>query len=841
MGLPATVAAGQPGLPPIPPTSDAYAPPPVPECFYTGSGYGLCQVWVIPAGGSVVLFTHPGPGGVYHLTGPAPLQYTQHVSCGAESGICLYNHLDWTVYATRVSGCATNTTTCDVKVPKGSGWTPVYVRQNNGPKLLYALWGGPPAGTYGATAGSLGGTISGYVTDATHRGVSGVTVTASTGGSAYHAMTDYRGFYIMGVAAALYSVSAAGPEGPYGPPSVDVLVTPGGAGYASFVASGYEVGGVVQGKQCGESSCSPPQAVGGVPVLVTGTTTNGKALNAAAVSKEGTGKWSLTLPAGRYTAGPTLDGKTFAGPVFDPATHSVVLAKGPSWGNDFLACLQGASSGPRSGAVTEGPMLPAARIAAVARPPTVSSCQSVYTVTLFGFLPKGPIVDASRLARHATTFGPDYRSANNVVGATTKALSWNGDEYPACFDEEASEAHEGHTVGWYSYIMGQSLGKVTLKLLWNTGLRSTGQPLQVTPVGPIITKSYPLTKVYQWMDAKTRQRGSCQEPGQSKILATVQTDGTSFTMEVAWGFGFPSVTGVKGGEPPGFIERRIIPLLDNFGSWGKKLHQSFDKLTPEQKFQVVTTISMFSLLAAMHLVVAPLVALAPAALAAIGVSAAEAEALVKCADILEWLHEAHSVSEALEVLNAFGGSYPIAAAIVRGQFSLEGGVLVTSNHMDYYQGGKTTFALSVVSTKFPQVALQVQRRSWPENFSRLLPWKNDPLPYSSVSTANTFGQNPDDFYFVNALANPGAYTSGEPNAYDAMWADTAQLPRLRDAVTMTGSPYPADNKGVSWADLREDVQDEAISPACKIDVKHSDRLETASDNTICWRMNDGSP
>jgi hypothetical protein len=827
MSLPATEAAGQPGLPPMPPTTIPSVPPPVPECWYTGTtgDYGTpCPGMAIPAGGTVVLFTHPGKDGVFHLTGPAPLQTKQHVSCGAESGICLYNHMDWTVGAERVSGCETNSTTCDVRVPKGAGWEAVYVRQNTGPKLLYALWGGLP-----------GGIISGTVTDDFGAGVPGVAVTAAGPGGG-SATTDYLGFYTMNVLAGNFRVSA-GPQ--YDPTSTDVTVPPGADAGASFMARGYEVGGVVYGRP--GCSCSP-EAVGGVPVLVTGTATNGKAVKATAVSKVGTGKWSLRLPAGSYTAGPTLDGKTFAGPVFTPATHPVVLANGPSWGNDFVACLQGSSAGPSSENLTEGRMLPAARVAAGARFPTAAQCQSVYTVTLSGGLPQGPIVDPSRLARHATTYGPHYKSANNLVGALAKALPWNWAEhqYPACFDEEASEAHEGHSVEWYSYILGQGLGKVTLKLLWSWAPRQAGQPLEVTPIGPVVRKPYPLTKVYQWLDVQTRQKGSCQEPGDSKIMAAVQTDGTSFTMEVVWGFGFPSVTGVKGGEPPGVIERRIVPLLDNFGPWGKKLHQSFDKLTPGQKFQVVTTISMFSLLAAMHIVVAPLVALAPAALAAAGVSAAEAEALVETADVLELLHKAHSVSEALEVLNAFGGSYPIAAAIVRGEFSLERGELVTANHMDYYVGGKTTLALSVVSTKFPSVALLVQRRSYPENFSRLLPWANNPLPYGNVSIANTFSQNPAASYLVNVLANPGAYASGQPSAYDAMWADTAQLPRLRDAVTMTGGPYPADKNGVSWAGLRKEVQDEAIVPACKVDINHSDQLETASDNTICWRMNDGS-
>ena len=353
MNLSATDATAQGGLPTPPPGDFApNGPPPVPEYWYTGS-----EADNIPAGGTVVLFTHPDvvlthpySYGVFRLKGPQPLQTKHSVACG-DLG-CVYNHLDWSVFSGDVvSGCGTNSSTCDVEVPpQATGWTAVMVRQNTEPPLIFLLWN------------SLvpGGTIRGTVTDATGAGVPGVDVNG--------AATDYAGFYTTDVAAGTYTVSASGPGGPYVPASRRVTVPRGGAVEADFTAKSYEVGGLVQGKQCGEGSCSPPQGVGGVPVLVTGTTTNGKAVKATAVSKAGTGKWSLRLAAGRYTTGPTLDGKTFAGPVFTPATRPVVLAKGPSWGNDFLARLQGPGSGPGTGGVTEGPMLPAVRVAARTSP-----------------------------------------------------------------------------------------------------------------------------------------------------------------------------------------------------------------------------------------------------------------------------------------------------------------------------------------------------------------------------------------------------------------------------------------------------------------------------------------
>jgi len=40
-------------------------PPPVPHCYYTGSGYGLCEDYVIPMPGEVVLFTRPDKDGIF--------------------------------------------------------------------------------------------------------------------------------------------------------------------------------------------------------------------------------------------------------------------------------------------------------------------------------------------------------------------------------------------------------------------------------------------------------------------------------------------------------------------------------------------------------------------------------------------------------------------------------------------------------------------------------------------------------------------------------------------------------------------------------------------------------
>jgi hypothetical protein len=54
----------------------ANEPPPVPECYHTGSGYGSCEGYTIPRPGSIVEMIYPDKKGIFKLTGPAPSQWT---------------------------------------------------------------------------------------------------------------------------------------------------------------------------------------------------------------------------------------------------------------------------------------------------------------------------------------------------------------------------------------------------------------------------------------------------------------------------------------------------------------------------------------------------------------------------------------------------------------------------------------------------------------------------------------------------------------------------------------------------------------------------------------------
>jgi len=206
-------------------------PPAVPHCYYTGSGYGLCEGIVLPMPGTVILMTHPDKSGVFKLHGPAPLQTETAVACG-DAG-CVYNHLDWSNYATLVSGCQANTTTCNVRVDPRPSWTPVFVRQNNDPAILYLLW----------NSGKPGAIISGYVRDKDEQGVQGATVSAQGEGSFSSPVDATTGFYSINVKAGQYTVTPSGGPTSVKPPRFDpesaaITLDPGAEANANFTLNG---------------------------------------------------------------------------------------------------------------------------------------------------------------------------------------------------------------------------------------------------------------------------------------------------------------------------------------------------------------------------------------------------------------------------------------------------------------------------------------------------------------------------------------------------------------------------------------------------------------------------
>lgn len=212
--------------------------PPIPDCFRTGSGYGLCDGTQIPGGSAIVQMTAENKKSSFYLTGPAPLQSTKAVACG-DLG-CVYHHLNWVLGsgASAVLGCGVNQSTCDVRVAPGVGWTAVYVRQDNDTATLYAIYN---------TGKKDGAVITGYVTDKDRNGVTGTSVDAygqgkSTGKRGF-AVSGDQGYYAMEVPAGSYKVVPSGGLGGKKPPTfepdgTELSVGPGGKAKANFTLQG---------------------------------------------------------------------------------------------------------------------------------------------------------------------------------------------------------------------------------------------------------------------------------------------------------------------------------------------------------------------------------------------------------------------------------------------------------------------------------------------------------------------------------------------------------------------------------------------------------------------------
>ena len=167
----------------------------------------------------------------FKLSGPAPLQTKDAVACG-DLG-CVYNHLDWSVFVKLGSGCKANTTSCEVNVQPRPTWTPVYVRQNNNPAILYLLW----------NSGKPGATITGYVRDKDEQGVENATVTASGGDGGSSPVDATTGYYAINVKAGQYTITPAGGPSTVVPPrfepaSRNLVLQAGDVGRADFTLNG---------------------------------------------------------------------------------------------------------------------------------------------------------------------------------------------------------------------------------------------------------------------------------------------------------------------------------------------------------------------------------------------------------------------------------------------------------------------------------------------------------------------------------------------------------------------------------------------------------------------------
>ncbi|HEY4347728.1 MAG TPA: hypothetical protein VGM80_09065 [Gaiellaceae bacterium] len=297
-------------------------PPPVPDCYHLGSGYGTCEGNVIPGDGSIAKLTIPDKRGIYSLRGPAPLQFTKSVACG-DAG-CVYNHLSWSVGlgASVVSGCVTNTSTCNVRVAAGgSQWAPVYVRQNNDPPQIWLIW------SSGKKGFKLSGTITAVSCASKAKSCSspaqsiGVAASGAGGGSTF---TDSDGHFSMMLPKGSYTVTPHGSgNGPFKPGSRKVSLS-SDVGGIDFTTTELEIqGSVLVG--CARNCSGTAKPIANVAITATGAAT-------ASATTDIDGAYTIKVPKGHYTVTPLLAGYTF-----DPVVDQVSVDDGPATSN-FLGC-----------------------------------------------------------------------------------------------------------------------------------------------------------------------------------------------------------------------------------------------------------------------------------------------------------------------------------------------------------------------------------------------------------------------------------------------------------------------------------------------------------------------
>jgi hypothetical protein len=190
----------------------------------------------------------------------------------------------------------------------------------------------------------------------------------------------------------------------------------------------------------------------------------------------------------------------------------------------------------------------------------------------------------------------------------------------------------------------------------------------------------------------------------------------------------------------------------------------------------------------------------------------------------------HYLMTAAEISGFYVGTikgYPVMNAVIRGSFS--GTPCAVGSAVEC----KSTLALAVSSTQFPDISVKVVRavdatygRSGIHGplYTGALPWKTG---YSSrgseVSTFNPFfGSDPG--YLVSNIGNGAKYATGAP-AVANVQAGTAQNPQLVQSVRQTLSPAK------QFVAAQEAVND----PECD---KYG---EPESHSTICWVLKDGRP
>ncbi len=613
-----------------------------------------------------------------------------------------------------------------------------------------------------------------------------------------------------------------------------------------LLKAGTEVSGQVLSVDCSDSGCAS-SGLEGVPVIVTGTATDGTAVTESDVSDDD-GAWSVTVPPGMYTAGPSLDGTTIDGTGFDPDQTTLQVGATPvTEGTTFLTCDLGAAAGSAAdraasplSAASDG--LGGGIVAHATSASYVSQCASVYTVTLSASLPRGVMVDPSYEAHYNVTPDNDTDGYNYKTGGLLPFLHNDilrkrldlATEYPECLAPEAkSLAEEKATVAWYTAIHGGALGSVQIPVVYN---QDDGGTVHV--LAPVTTTAT-LTREFDYrltIDGHTTKQLQCHETATVPVfvLPVGGADGTDapldpqgFTIIVGWALPFDAAGAVI--DPESTIAEEIV---EHAAKVTEGIYKKYEALPAPFKFILGFAVSY--------------------AIGSAEVKAVEAgpalfkRFLGKGADLFpgvllglkkaglaaEYLHTASSIYELAGGLAGFlgVGHYPMMSAVIRGQFTstpakVNGQVVKYDGMPIPYQ---TTLALSVKSTRFPNITMKIYRdadTSTPNKvkvWTGYLPWATS--PFGTPATYNPLAANPPGLLANAAARGLGYYYSGK-TAVAHVLADTSQNPDVQKSVQESGS----------FEGRFNDEQDAAPFPDCS-DGGLPPVVSRAS--TFCWTWSD---
>jgi hypothetical protein len=599
-----------------------------------------------------------------------------------------------------------------------------------------------------------------------------------------------------------------------------------GVGAAYVYGGGYTVSGRVL------TSCGC-EGVGGVTILVTGTATDGTAISETSVSSDADGSWSVMVPPGTYSAGPTDDDTTIDGTGFDPEQYpdegTFSVTTGPVTGLDFKTCTVGGAPDEEE---SDRPALSRAAdgVTSSITSSSVTSCTSVYTITVGGTIPApdGTIVDPGPGARYnANPDGDaDYRQEPGF-------FSYLDDRQlaPACLSEADAERYGGQ-FEWYSYFKGPvDLPRYTVKIAYDQRTKQTSL------VGTPQAGEVEMTKVWVWKGPvlfvggkRIRYHGTCEQEKELPFLYLPVLQGSGFTIIVSYGFPF---------EPSGVLssvkKNEYVETVENFQHYAPGLVTSYRQATDQIKFLGW----MLFKEAAEHVALELLTGgAATAKYVGSGVSVAEATpavvaALARGATAL--VHHGGPFSlgmelgEYIEYADAFESGESILSDVIRGSFQTIPNPDTASSQVV----GGTTLGITLNSTRDQSVWVTVSRRAYKyadgsTAYQGLLPWANNTAgskytPY----IANPFQDNPTSYFYTGTFLNIAYGDVGHRN----LIAGAKQLPKVNKATSYGGlyTLFPAE-------------QSSAPTPSCPTIIQNGTIVLNGDDytgNTLCWLFKDG--